>query len=792
MSADSTTRRRQIGAERRTEPLAIMHDRPSGTAIAWARLAIVVTVLAWVLYMITTIARMVIEGPQESFIFHVQTWVYGLTVTFLSFSALMYLVARYGALVRFRDHRRVERALIDDHLGSSTANITVLVPSYDEEPEVIRYTLWSAALQEFPSLRVVLLIDDDDSRLEGESLERLNRSRAIPDSISLAMAEPGAAAAAAYREFHKECPETPGPEDAKRASDAYAEAITWLESFARMESPSDHMGTFFTDQVVRGLARDLDLTKLALDAAADQGSAPDRRRLDQLHRRLTWIFNVEVTSFERKQYASLSQEANKAMNLNSYISLMGGRYRIEHQTGNKILVPVQADEDADLIVPDTRYLLTLDADSQLLREYCIRLVYLLEQPENERVAVTQTPYSSFRGAPTRMERIAAATTDLQHIQHQGLSHFNSTFWVGANAVIRKKAIEEIATYETVGGYPITTYVQDRTVIEDTESSIDLGTKGWTLLNYPERLSYSATPPDFGALVVQRRRWANGGLLIMPKLAEQIRARRRGENRIHMTERMLRTNYMSSLTWASFGLVFLLFFPFDSRLLSPLVLLAAVPYFISMGLDLKENGYLFSDIFRIYGFNLILLPVNIAGVVKSMQQGVTGAKIPFARTPKVSGRTAAPAVFVAVPLIIVAFSILTVFRDVNEQNWGNAAFAAFNAVMATWAIIAFIGLWNSIVDIVLGVVGWLFVPVKRQKSAISAHEESDVNWQAILYHGDRRLHRSLRRTSDRRRHRLGTVKLEPLPTEIDDDSLVVERIAAEDALSSDERATTKRS
>ena len=34
-----------------------------------------------------------------------------------------------------------------------------------------------------------------------------------------------------------------------------------------------------------------------------------------------------MTSFERKQYVSLSHEANKAMNLNSYIGLMGGRYR---------------------------------------------------------------------------------------------------------------------------------------------------------------------------------------------------------------------------------------------------------------------------------------------------------------------------------------------------------------------------------------------------------------------------------------------------------------------------------
>ena len=107
-----------------------------------------------------------------------------------------------------------------------------------------------------------------------------------------------------------------------------------------------------------------------------------------------------------------------------------------------------------------------------------------------------------------------------------MTYYGATFWVGANAVIRKGALEDIVEVEDVGGFEIRTYIQDRTVIEDTESSVDLGRDGWTLVNYPERLSYSATPPDFGSLVVQRRRWANGGLLILPKLWDQLSQSRR--------------------------------------------------------------------------------------------------------------------------------------------------------------------------------------------------------------------------------------------------------------------------
>ena len=140
------------------------------------------------------------------------------------------------------------------------------------------------------------------------------------------------------------------------------------------------------------------------------------------------------------------------------------------------------------------------------------------------------------------------------------------------------------------------------------------------INYPERLSYSATPPDFGSLAIQRRRWANGGLLILPKLWRNTRAAvdQAGEHG-STAQTCLRVNYMASTAWSSIGLSMLLAYPFDSKLLSPLILVAALPYFLAMASDLHHCGYKRTDIFRIYGFNLILLPVNLAGVFKSMQQ-----------------------------------------------------------------------------------------------------------------------------------------------------------------------------
>src|SRR5581483_5268871 len=130
-------RKHQWGAERRLKPLPMLHSKPSTRRIAASRLAIVVTVLLWVLYVISTIIRQFFEGPQ-SFEFTMQAIGYSLVVSLLTFSALMYLIARQGALQRFSKHVRVPRAEIDRYFSKHRPSITVLVPSYSEEPEVIR------------------------------------------------------------------------------------------------------------------------------------------------------------------------------------------------------------------------------------------------------------------------------------------------------------------------------------------------------------------------------------------------------------------------------------------------------------------------------------------------------------------------------------------------------------------------------------------------------------------------------------------------------------------------------
>ena len=713
-----------------------MQEKPAGTAATWlGGLAISVTVLAWGVYVVQAVVSRFIDNGIHDSGFVIQTVVYVGIMTFLLVSALMYLLARQGALYRSRGHVRVPRAEIDAFMADSRPSLTVLVPSYAEDPAVVRATLLSAALQEYPGMRVVLLLDDPPTPTDPAARASLLRCRALPREIGALLKGPHERFRDALDTYEAAAVlgGASSPDHVRALALDFVWAARWLRDQADVYLRANHADDFLAEEVFGGLAGDFEITARALFAALDERAPVPAERLSQLCRRLVWTFDATLTSFERKTYAHLPHDANKAMNLNAYIGLMGRRVREVETRMGIVLRDADADEDA-MLIPDSDYLLTLDADSVLLREYCLRLVHQMELPGNERIAVIQTPYSAFRGAGTRLERIAGATTDIQHIVHQGLSHFGATFWVGANAVIRKVALDDILEVTYVGGQEVRRYVQDRTVIEDTESSIDLIASGWTLFNYPERLSYSATPPDFGSLVVQRARWANGGLLIVPKFLRFVRRERRIGRRVPRAAVALRFNYMASIFWASVGLVLLLAFPFDSRLLSPVLVVAALPYFLAMSADFRRLGYKRSDVLRMYAFNLILLPVNLAGTLKSLQQAAAKSKIAFARTPKVKDRTAAPALFVLAAYLIAAFSFYTLANDITTQNWSNAAFALFNGLLTTYAIIAFIGFRNSIVDVVLGFVHWVRVPTKSPDAAAATGSTGVPDWESVLYYG----------------------------------------------------------
>jgi len=399
---------------------------------------------------------------------------------------------------------------------------------------------------------------------------------------------------------------------------------------------------------------------------------------------------------------------------------------------------------ATLHVPEAAYVITLDADSLLLPEYALRLIQIMEQPGNERIAVAQTPYSAIPNPKSLVERIAGATTDIQYIIHQGFTHYNATYWVGANAVLRKAALMDIRQVDNERGFKVARYIQDRTVIEDTESTVDLIHQGWRLYNYPERLSYSSTPPDFGAMLIQRRRWANGGLIILPKLLRALFSKPFGIQKLG--EGFARVHYLISIAAVNVGLLLLLLYPFENAMRNPWLPLTALTYFFLYGRDMVQIGYRWSDLPRVYALNLMLLPVNLAGVLKSLQQGISGRKIPFGRTPKVRDRTVVPALYVLAELGLLLYLFFAFSMDLLSSRFVHAAFSLTNGILFGYVILRFIGVKESKEDLLL-------TPnrlVSRRKEKPGTMSNTDIpsrTRSSELPDGDRELESAKARETD---------------------------------------------
>jgi cellulose synthase (UDP-forming) len=616
-------------------------------------------------------------------------------VLILIYGGIVYHLARIGYYKRLQKHRPVPRERIEaSFLKHPAPPVTILVPSYKEEPRTIEQTLLSAAMQTYPNRRVVLLLDDPPHPNQSDDLEKLEAARTIAASIQAFLDHLAHPFEREMREFEtrKERGKLHAGSEARHLADLYQSAATCLQSKAADYFNRDHTDDFFIDQVL--LASAQDHSRRAADLRSTAVLSEPQLQLE--YERLAALFRVEVTFFERKWLLNLSHEPNKAMNLNSYIDLIGRSFTVAQEPGALLLQEVSPHAPNDLFrVPEAKYVVTVDADSILTSQYVERLVYHMEQPGNERVAVAQTPYTAIPGATGRLERIAGATTDIQYLVHQGSSLFSAAYWVGANAVLRKSALEDIRAEAMERGFTTHKYIQDRTVIEDTESTIDLVERGWEVYNYPDRLAYSATPPDFGSILIQRRRWANGGLIILPKLLWYLRKSMGWRKAL---EGFIRVHYLISLAGVNLALLTLFVYPFEEDLSIYWLPLTAVPYFYLYARDLSLMGRRFWDVLAVYAFNLMLIPIQLGGVVKSLHQAIIGVKTPFSRTPKVSGRTVAPRFYVMTEFALLAFFLFSALMDVLLGNWLHVMVAAVNVVVFYFVVSRFMGFKASVEDI----------------------------------------------------------------------------------------------
>jgi cellulose synthase (UDP-forming) len=122
--------------------------------------------------------------------------------------------------------------------------------------------------------------------------------------------------------------------------------------------------------------------------------------------------------------------------------------------------------------------------------------------ENDRLSLVQTPHHFYNQDPfVRNLHLGDAIPPEQHLFYHGIQigndFWNSAFFCGSCAVIRRQALEE------VGG------VSHETVTEDAHTALQMHASGWDSLYLDIPLAAGLATETYAAHIGQRVRWARG-------------------------------------------------------------------------------------------------------------------------------------------------------------------------------------------------------------------------------------------------------------------------------------------
>lgn len=154
---------------------------------------------------------------------------------------------------------------------------------------------------------------------------------------------------------------------------------------------------------------------------------------------------------------------------------------------------------------DSDLILVLDCDHVPVRDILKHTAgWFLK---DEKVAFVQTPHffinpnpieknmAIFKDAPSENDMFYRAI-------HPGLDMWNSSYFCGSAALLRRKYLEEI------GG------ICGETITEDCETAVSLHQRGYKSVYIPRPMVCGLSPDTFDDLIVQKSRWAQGMTQIM--------------------------------------------------------------------------------------------------------------------------------------------------------------------------------------------------------------------------------------------------------------------------------------
>src|SRR5262245_55261224 len=182
---------------------------------------------------------------------------YVVLITVLVVGSLTYLSARYGYARRFSTHRPASDSEIEAFGMTVVPSVTILVPSYKEDPALVWKTLLSAALQDYPRRAVVLLVDDPPVPATHEDARALDEMRELAVAVEryLAPVHARITSAAAAFEQRADAARLRLSGEARELVALYREVAVWFAEAACRHRVVDHSDGVFVEVTLLGESR---------------------------------------------------------------------------------------------------------------------------------------------------------------------------------------------------------------------------------------------------------------------------------------------------------------------------------------------------------------------------------------------------------------------------------------------------------------------------------------------------------------------------------------------------------
>jgi cellulose synthase (UDP-forming) len=227
-------------------------------------------------------------------------------VVFFIYGNLVYQFTRAGYLKRFANHRSPSWEELASIYKKKAPALTMLIPSYREEARIIRQALLSTVLQEYPNKRVVLLIDDPPNPSDAHDMARLIASRGLPHEVQKLVQEPKAMLKASMEAFvERNTRGFDASDECLLLAACYREVAAWFKQQASSFEIADHTDRWFVKKVLLEPAGKYLRRAEELTNSVEKWNFPagfDVQAALRDYRKLISLFDVELTSFERKKY----------------------------------------------------------------------------------------------------------------------------------------------------------------------------------------------------------------------------------------------------------------------------------------------------------------------------------------------------------------------------------------------------------------------------------------------------------------------------------------------------------